>query len=81
MAARAVVRDVGRVMGMPYGDVDRIAKMIPATLGMTLAEALKIEPKLSEMAREATRRSSACSRPRGRWRATRGTPPRTRPAW
>jgi len=52
MKARAVVRDVGRVMGLPYGDVDRIAKMIPATLGMTLDEALKIEPKLSEMARK-----------------------------
>ena len=52
MKARAVVRDVGRVMGLPYGNVDAIAKMIPATLGMTLAEALKIEPKLSEMARK-----------------------------
>jgi DNA polymerase-3 subunit alpha len=52
MKARAVVRDVGRVMGMPYGDVDRIAKLIPATLGMTLEEALKIEPKLSDMARK-----------------------------
>ncbi|MFH1829362.1 MAG: DNA polymerase III subunit alpha [Pseudomonadota bacterium] len=52
MKARAVVRDVGRVMGLPYGDVDRIAKLIPATLGMTLEEALAIEPKLSDMARK-----------------------------
>jgi DNA polymerase-3 subunit alpha len=52
MKARAVVRDVGRVMGLPYGDVDRIAKLIPATLGMTLKEALTIEPKLGEMARK-----------------------------
>jgi DNA polymerase III subunit alpha len=51
MKARAVVRDVGRVMGLPYGDVDRLAKLIPATLGMTLAEALKIEPKLSAEAK------------------------------
>ncbi len=50
MKARAVVRDVGRVMGLPYGDVDRIAKLIPATLGMTLDEAVKIEPKLKETA-------------------------------
>ncbi|HEB83001.1 MAG TPA: DNA polymerase III subunit alpha, partial [Gammaproteobacteria bacterium] len=40
MAAKAVVRDVGRVMGQPYGFVDRIAKMIPFDLGMTLTKAL-----------------------------------------
>jgi DNA polymerase III subunit alpha len=40
MAARAVVRDVGRVLGMPYGYVDRIAKLIPFELGMTLERAL-----------------------------------------
>ncbi len=39
MAARAVVRDVGRVLGMPYGYVDRIAKLIPFELGITLAKA------------------------------------------
>ncbi|MBI4125858.1 MAG: DNA polymerase III subunit alpha, partial [Deltaproteobacteria bacterium] len=52
MKARAVVRDVGRVMGLPYGDVDRIAKLIPATLGMTLEQALEIEPRLMELAKE-----------------------------
>lgn len=55
MKARAVVRDAGRVLGIPYGDVDRIAKLIPATLGMTLDEAIKIEPKLSELARQDER--------------------------
>ena len=40
MAAQAVVRDVGRVMGQPYGFVDRIAKMIPFEIGMTLTKAL-----------------------------------------
>ncbi|MBL4711725.1 MAG: DNA polymerase III subunit alpha, partial [Gammaproteobacteria bacterium] len=40
MAAKAVVRDVGRVMGQPYGFVDRLAKMIPFDLGMTLTKAL-----------------------------------------
>jgi DNA polymerase-3 subunit alpha len=40
MAAKAVVRDVGRVLGHPYGFVDKIAKMIPFELGMTLAKAL-----------------------------------------
>jgi DNA polymerase III subunit alpha len=41
MAAKAVVRDVGRVMGQPYGFVDRLAKMIPFELGMTLPKALE----------------------------------------
>ncbi len=40
MAAKAVVRDVGRVMGQPYGFVDRLAKMIPFEIGMTLSKAL-----------------------------------------
>lgn len=50
MKARAVVRDVGRVMGVPYGDVDRLAKLIPNALGMTLELALKTEPQLRELA-------------------------------
>ncbi|HEC16262.1 MAG TPA: DNA polymerase III subunit alpha [Sedimenticola sp.] len=41
MAAKAVVRDVGRVLGHPYGFVDRIAKMIPFEIGMTLDRALE----------------------------------------
>jgi DNA polymerase-3 subunit alpha len=49
MKAKAAVRDVGRVMGMAYGEVDRIAKLIPATLNMTLAEAMNQEPRLKEM--------------------------------
>ncbi len=48
MAARAVVRDVGRVLGHPYGFVDRIAKLIPFEVGVTLEEALKREPVLQE---------------------------------
>ncbi|MCC5812368.1 MAG: DNA polymerase III subunit alpha [Ectothiorhodospiraceae bacterium] len=48
MAARAVVRDVGRVLGHPYGMVDRIAKLIPFEIGMTLDKALEQEPELKE---------------------------------
>ena len=44
MQARGVLRDVGRVMGIAYADVDRIAKMIPAELDMTLKKALENEP-------------------------------------
>jgi DNA polymerase-3 subunit alpha len=50
MAARAAVRDVGRVMGMPYGDVDKIAKLVPMAAGITLHDALQKEPKLKELA-------------------------------
>ncbi len=46
MGAKAVVRDVGRVMGLPYGDTDRLAKMIPNELKMTLDKALSISPDL-----------------------------------
>ena len=48
MAARAVVRDVGRVLEHPYGFVDRIAKLIPFEVGMTLNKALEREPLLQE---------------------------------
>ncbi len=46
MAAKAVVRDVGRVLGLSYGFVDRIAKLIPFDLGMTLEKALAGEEEL-----------------------------------
>ena len=49
MAAKAVIRDVGRVLGHPYGFVDRISKLIPITPGMTLAKAFEEEPKLPEI--------------------------------
>ena len=48
MAAKAVVRDVGRVMGLPFGDVDRIAKMIPNELKMTLDKALERSAELRD---------------------------------
>ncbi len=41
MAAKASIKDCGRVMDMPYGDVDRIAKLIPATVGITIDKALE----------------------------------------
>jgi DNA polymerase-3 subunit alpha len=48
MAARAVVRDVGRVLGHPYGFVDRIAKMVPFEIGMTLKRALEEGEELGQ---------------------------------
>lgn len=51
MAARAAVRDVGRVMGLTYGEVDRVAKMIPAEPGMTIEKALAQSAELEELYR------------------------------
>ena len=48
MAAKAVIRDVGRVLGHPYGFVERISKLIPGDPGMTLAKAFEVEPRLQE---------------------------------
>jgi DNA polymerase-3 subunit alpha len=49
MAARAVVRDVGRVMGHPFGLVDRVAKLVPQELDITLDAALEKEPELQRL--------------------------------
>ncbi|HUL32338.1 MAG TPA: DNA polymerase III subunit alpha [Candidatus Eisenbacteria bacterium] len=46
MAAKAAVKDVGRAMDIPYGEVDRLAKMIPTTLGIELKTALEEAPQL-----------------------------------
>jgi len=48
MQAKAVVRDVGRALNFSYGEVDRIAKMIPNVLNITLDDAIKMEPRLQE---------------------------------
>jgi DNA polymerase-3 subunit alpha len=52
MAAKAVIRDAGRVLGQPYGFVDRIAKQVPFEIGMTLEKALDQEPELAAMYRD-----------------------------
>ena len=52
MAARAVIRDVGRVMDLPYAFVDNIAKMIPQELNITLDKALEMNPELKRVCQE-----------------------------
>jgi len=49
MAARAAIRDVGRVLDTPYGEVDRIAKLIPTDLGITIAKALEISSEFKAL--------------------------------
>ncbi len=65
MAAKAAIKDVGRALEIPYGEVDRIAKMIPTTIGITIDEALKdkgplataydADPKIKELIDTAMR--------------------------
>jgi DNA polymerase III subunit alpha len=52
MAAKAVLKDAGRALDMPYGDVDRLAKMIPTTLNISLEDALKQSPQLEAARKE-----------------------------
>jgi len=49
MMAKGVIRDVGRVMAMPYADVDKIAKLVPNDLNITIKQALEVEPELKEL--------------------------------
>jgi len=58
MQAKAVVRDVGRVLGIPYAEVDRIAKLIPNKLDITLDQALQQEASLREAAAKDNRIAS-----------------------
>ncbi|MEN6620252.1 MAG: DNA polymerase III subunit alpha [Smithella sp.] len=48
MLAKGVIRDVGRALNIPYGDADRIAKLVPNQLNITLTEAFKMEPRFAE---------------------------------
>ena len=52
MAAKAVIRDVGRVLDLPYNFVDQLAKLIPFEIGMTLKKARDIEPQLNQRAQQ-----------------------------
>lgn len=55
MAARGAIRDVGRVLGYPYGEVDSIAKMIPTELGITIESAIDMNPELKKLYSESDR--------------------------
>ena len=80
MGAKGVIRDVGRALGFPVSEIDRIAKLVPDELGTTLDDALRQTPDLARAAREGRQLRPAGSSRRACSRAWRGTPPRTRPA-
>ncbi|MEE8242256.1 MAG: DNA polymerase III subunit alpha, partial [candidate division NC10 bacterium] len=54
LGAKAVIRDVGRALGMPYGEVDRVAKMVPNILNIALHEAIAQSPPLKDAVRSQT---------------------------
>lgn len=54
MAAKAAIRDVGRALDMPYAEVDKVAKMIPTELGITIEKALNMNKELSNLYNEDT---------------------------
>ncbi|WP_206811488.1 DNA polymerase III subunit alpha [Paradesulfitobacterium ferrireducens] len=52
MGAKGAIRDIGRVLGIPLGRVDKVAKAVPNDLGMTLEKALSLSPELARMVEE-----------------------------
>ena len=76
LQARAVLRDVGRVLQMPYGQVDRLCKMVPQNPAnpVTLAKAIEGEPRFAEEARARSRSSARCSTSRRSSRGSTATP-------
>ena len=79
MAAKAAIKDVGRALDMPYGEVDRIAKMIPTTIGITIEQALKDSPHARHRLR-TTPRSKSSSTPLSASKASSAAPESTPPA-
>ena len=82
LQARAAVRDVGRVLGLPFGQVNRVAELIPNNPGqpVTLQQAIDGSRGCSSCATR-TRASRACWKSRCSSKACIATPPRTPPAW
>ena len=76
MAAKAAIKDVGRAMDLPYGEVDRIAKLVPDQLNITLDEALKQSPQLKSLI-DSDARYKDMMEVASAWRASRATPRRT----
>ena len=82
LQARAVLRDVGRVMQLPLGLVDRLAKMVPNNPAnpVTLAKAIEIEPRLQAGRKRRGRASPSCWTSPCSWRGSTATPRPTPPA-
>ena len=75
LRARGAVRDVGRVLGVAYGDMDRIAKLMPDTLGISLEKAIQQSPDLRARMGPTVRSGTSSRRRNG----SRGSPAMPRP--
>ena len=80
MAARAVVRDVARVQDKPFGLADRLSKMIPAEVGMTLAKAIEQEQDLADFIARNEDAQESWTWPKS-WRARSATSASMPGAW
>jgi DNA polymerase-3 subunit alpha len=80
LKAKAVIRDVGRVLGMPFGDVDKIAKLVP-TRSTSRSTRPSSRARRSPRRSRAAPRSPSCGRLRSASRAWPDTPASTPPAW
>ena len=81
MGAKAVIRDAARALDMPYAEADKIAKLIPTTLNITLEDALKQSAELAQLQKIRCSALPTCCRWRRTWKASFATPRRTRRAW
>ncbi|UMX56718.1 hypothetical protein MJ524_05665 [Escherichia coli] len=81
MAAKAVIRDVGRVLGHPYGFVDRISKLVPPDPGMTLAKAFEAEPQPPEIYEADEEVKALIDTWRANWKGSPVTPVSTPVGW
>ncbi len=82
LQARAAVRDVGRVLGLPFGHVNKVAELIPNNPAkpVTLQQAVDGEPRLQVHARSRTKASAACWKSHCASKASIATPPPMPPA-
>ena len=80
MLAKGVLRDVGRALDMPYSDVDRIAKLVPNRLNISLDDAIAEEPRLRELQTQDPVSSASLTR-RGASRVCHAMPQCTPPGW
>ena len=81
MGAKAVIRDAARALDMPYAEADKIAKLIPTTLNITLEDALKQSPELAQLQKTDERIADLLAGGDRTWKALFATPQRTQRAW
>ena len=81
LGARAAIKDVGRVLEMPFADVDRLTKLVPNVLNISLTDAMAAGAGLRRGWPRKTRAWTTCWKWRCAWRAWRATARCTPPAW